>query len=223
MGSASIPAGAGLRSLTLLDSVALRECYASAQTIYDAGDPTEYWYRVESGGARQVALWGDGRRQILAFLVPGDFFGFSAHAQHRISAEAVANDTVIARYPRREAEHLAATNLVLAEQIRQMTFESLSRLEDRLVDIGRPMAIQRVASFLLELADRPCAPKRSVVQLEMSRFDIADYLAVSIETVSRSMSELRRRGTISLAHPRRVQIVDRPGLQALAGCSAALG
>jgi CRP-like cAMP-binding protein len=209
-------------SLSPLESVAQRTRYRAEQTIYAVGDPTHYWYRVESGGARLVALAGDGRRQILAFLLPGDFFGFSARAQHHLAAESVTKDTVIARYPRREAERLVATSFTLAEHIREVAFECLSRMQDRLVDIGRPTAIERVAAFLLELADRPCASARSEVVLEMSRFDIADYLAVSMETVSRSLNELRRRGTIALAHPRHVRIVDRAGLQAVAGSLSAV-
>ncbi len=227
-GLASIRSGAGRDgnvivvpgSLSLLESVAHRSRYRSEQTIYGVGEPTHSWYRVESGSARQIALSGDGRRQILAFFMPGDFFGFSTHARHRLSAEAVAKDTEIARYPRQEAERLAATSFAVAEHIREAAFESLSRMQDRLVDIGRPTAIERVAAFLLALADRPSGPTRCEVRLEMSRFDIADYLAISIETVSRSLSQLRRRGTIAFARPRHVRIIDRAGLEEVAGSSA---
>jgi CRP/FNR family nitrogen fixation transcriptional regulator len=81
--------------------------YHRGQQIYRQKDPAEYWYRVVSGAARKCVLLADGRRQILDFMLPGDFFGFTARNKHALAAEAIVEGTIVARYPRRRLEMLA--------------------------------------------------------------------------------------------------------------------
>ena len=187
-------------------------CYRG-QTIYGPEDPPEYWYCVVSGMARKSMLLVDGRRRIVDFLLPGDFFGFSVREEHHLEVEAVTEDTVVARYPRRRVETLAECDPNVGRYIRHLAFESISRLEARIGILGRVTAIEKVSAFLLEMAQRSLNGPSTVVVLPMSRNDIADYLALSTETVSRALTSLVRCGAITLTTKRQVRIVDRSALE----------
>jgi CRP-like cAMP-binding protein len=198
--------------IDLIDAFATRRRYRRGQEIYGRGEPTGTWYRVVSGMARQCASFSDGRRQILAFLLPGDFFGFAVADQHHFSVEAVVEGTVIARYPGDRVEALVAANPGLGERIRRMAFESMARMQARMLSLGRMTARERVVSFLVEMAGRSGAGAAEEVVLHMSRYDVADYLALSVETVSRTLTSLRQRGAITLANTHQVRISDREAL-----------
>jgi CRP-like cAMP-binding protein len=155
----------------------------------------------------------DGRRQIVDLLLPGDPFGFSAFDEYDSTIEAIAAGTVVASYPRRRVETLADSDPQLAREIRQIAFIALSRLQTQLLILGRITALEKVGSFILEMTERLSAGKGNSVALPMSRYDIADYLAVSVETVSRSLTNLKHRGVIKMAGARTVRIVDRNALE----------
>jgi CRP/FNR family transcriptional regulator, nitrogen fixation regulation protein len=124
----------------------------------------------------------------------------------------VAEGTVVAAYLRRRVELLADADPQLAREIRQIAFLALDRLEAQLLILGRITALEKVGSFILEMATRLCERGNSVA-LPMSRYDIADYLAVSVETVSRALTDLKQRGVIKLSGTRIVRIVDRDALE----------
>ena len=182
-------------------------------SIYYAGDPAEYWYLVASGIAARCACLSDGRRQIVELLLPGDFFGFCACDAHHFAVEAVTDETTITRYARRSVEALAESNPKLATHIRQLAFEAIRRLDDRVVTVGRMNAVEKVGAFLIEMAERAPHDTGDRISLPLSRYDIADYLGLSMETVSRSIGELRRKEAISLFGPHRVKVLNRRVLQ----------
>jgi len=185
------------------------------QEIYRQEDPVESWYRVVSGVLRRFAVRPDGRRQIVDFLLPGDCFGFAGgDERHHFAVEAVTNGTTVTCYPRRRVERLAESNPEVAQAVRAMTSQAISRLEAQILILGRTRAPEKVGAFLLDMVVRWSHRERAAtrVVLPMSRYDIADYLAVSVETVSRAMTRLKNRGAISLAGTRRVTIVDRDAL-----------
>lgn len=195
-----------------LKSLAVTTSCRRGQEIYGPDQPADYWYCVLSGLARKCALAPGGRRQIVDFLLPGDFFGFTARDRHIFAVEAVSDGTVIARYPRRRAEMIAASDPELARLLRDMAFAAISRLQARILILGRTTAIEKVGAFLVEMAERLPDGTAEVVALPMSRYDIADYLALSVETVSRALTDLRHSGAITLAKTRRVRINDRAAL-----------
>jgi CRP/FNR family transcriptional regulator, nitrogen fixation regulation protein len=123
--------------------------------------------------------------------------------------EAVAEDTIVASYPRRRVEMLAEADPQLSREIRQVTFEALSRLQAQLMILGRITATEKVSSFLLTMVERLSDQTLDRVDLPISRYDIADYLGLSVETVSRSLTSLKNRGLIALSGPRSVRIIDR--------------
>ncbi len=180
--------------------------------FYGAGDPAEFCYRVVAGCVRTVGLDDEGRRQIAEFLLPGDFFGFDSLGMHHLTAEALT-EAVVVRYPRRAVEALADQHGGLARWLRELTVESLRRAHEKMFLLGRKSAGERIAAFLLEMARRAPGRGDGAVELPMTRADIADHLGLTIETVSRSMAQLCRDGTIA-ATKSGIEIRDRKALAA---------
>jgi CRP/FNR family transcriptional regulator, nitrogen fixation regulation protein len=196
-----------------LDSHAVMTRCRRGQTICSEGRSAENWFRLKSGTAKEYVDRSDGRRQIIDLLLPGNFFGFTAAEEYDFAVEAVTDNTVLACYPRRHIEMLAEADPQLAGEIAAVAFEALSRVQAQLLILGRVTAPKKVGAFLIELARRLSDGPDRVV-LPISRYDIADYLAVSVETVSRSLTDLKHRGVIALSGKRCVKIVDRDALEA---------
>lgn len=199
----------GRDALEAMERLATIDRCSVGETIYYQKAPANYWYRIVTGAARKCALMSDGRRQIVDFFLPGDFFGFGAQHEHNFSVEVIVEGTIIARYPRHSVEMLAESAPEVGRRIRELAFKSIARLQRRMVLLGQTSALEKVCAFLLEMADRSSTSPASSVLLPMSRYDIADYLAVAVETVSRALTELRRRGAITLVGARCVRIVNR--------------
>jgi CRP/FNR family nitrogen fixation transcriptional regulator len=193
--------------LQSVDSLASTKRYGCDQEICGEACPAVYWFRVISGGARRCVSRADARRQIVELLLPGDFFGFCARNEYDFSVEAVAEGTRIACYPRRRIEAMAEKDPALARELRMLAFEAISRSQAQLLIVGRLTATEKVGGFLLAMSGRLSVSPADVVALPISRYDIADYLAISVETVSRSLTELRRRGLIAFTGTRRVRII----------------
>jgi len=183
------------------------------QEICAQGLQASIWYRLVSGAARQCVLRSDGRRQIVDLLLPGDFFGFAVGADYDYTVEAIVGGTIVAAYPRKRVEALADQDSQLARALRQIAFEALSRMQSQLVIIGRVTALEKVGSFILEMSHRLPDKQEDQVVLPVSRYDIADYLAMSVETVSRALTDLKQRGVISFSGTRTVRIVNRAVLE----------
>jgi CRP/FNR family nitrogen fixation transcriptional regulator len=199
-------------ALSALESLAVPARYKNGEAVYRCNDPVDSWYRIVAGAARKCAPTAAGYRHIVDFLLPGDMFGFGAQGVRPFCVEAIVPGTLIVRYPRRDAEQLADADPQIARAIRAATFDSIARLQRRMVILSRTSAIERVGAFLLEMADRDHEAPSHTVCLPMSRYDIADYLGMAVETVSRALTQLRTRRAIALRGVRRVQICDRPAL-----------
>ena len=187
--------------------------YDTDQPIYCSNDPAQYWFRIVAGAARKTALSGDGRRHIVDLLLPADFFGFCPSSRHHFCVEATVAGTLVARYPRLSVERLAESDPQVARHIRQATFESIARLQRMTLILAGGSALEKIGAFLLEMANRTSVEETRWVCLPMSRTDIADYLAMAVETVSRTLTELRARRAIAYRDARRVQICDREVLE----------
>jgi CRP/FNR family transcriptional regulator, nitrogen fixation regulation protein len=185
--------------------------------LYSLGDPADVWYYLLSGMVRKFLLRADGRRQVVDFLLPGDLFGFGVRGQHQFSTEAVLNGTVVARYRRRDVETLADTNPQIGRLIRETLFEQLSRLQARMLILGRMTAREKVGSFLVEMEARSADSAAAAVVLPMSRYDIADYLGLASETVSRVLTNLRHSGAIRFEGTRQLTIMNHGALEGSVG------
>ena len=180
--------------------------------IYAEGEASGYFYKVLSGVVRISKLLPDGRRQISAFHLPGEMFGFEADAFHHASAEAVVPAKVIAfRWDGTQGASRQAVSVV--RELLNLAVIGLRHTQDHLLLLGRRSALERLAAFLLEMDAR--AGSNHVLDLAMPRHDIADYLGLTLETVSRMFAELKEMGAIKLESARRVHLTDRAKLKAL--------
>jgi CRP/FNR family nitrogen fixation transcriptional regulator len=197
-----------------MESLGSLHRYDADETVYCQDQAADYWYLIVAGAARKCTQIADGRRQIMDFLLPGDLFGFHAGARHECSVESVAPDTIVARYQRLQMESLMETDPQLARRVREIAFRSIDRLQSRMILLGRSRALERVCGFLLEMAHRARIEAEGTVVLPMSRYDIADYLAIAVETVSRSLTTLRSERVIAFFDTRHFRIVNRGALEA---------
>jgi CRP/FNR family transcriptional regulator, nitrogen fixation regulation protein len=185
--------------------------FARNAEIYGEDEPAEYLYKVVSGAVRTYRVLNDGRRQIGSFLLPGDMFGLEAGATHGTSAEALA-DSVVLVIKRSAVVALAERDPEVARQMWTLTAQELGRAQNHMLLLIRN-AQERIAAFLLEMAAR--APGAESVDLPMSRQDIADYLGLTIETVSRTLTQLEGEAAIALPTSRRVVLRNRSALKQL--------
>jgi CRP/FNR family transcriptional regulator, nitrogen fixation regulation protein len=184
-------------ALDLLEQFGTTISVQRDREIHGQGEHAAWCYRVISGCVRVVKLMEDGRRQIGEFLMAGDVLGFDALESYDFAAEAVS-DVVLRRYPRRMVDALAERNIGLARRLRDVVSISLRLAHTRLVLLGRKTASERIASFLLEMADRLPHTRPGVLELPMGRTDMADHLGLTIETVCRVLAHLRREGMIAI-------------------------
>jgi CRP/FNR family nitrogen fixation transcriptional regulator len=170
--------------------------YADGAEIYAQGEKNNGIYQVEFGAVRVFRLLADGRRQISSFHLAGEVFGFEASDKHRFFAEAIGATAV---------RSLRVSVLAdLSRDLLPLALSGLTRAQEHLLVLGRQNASERVAAFLLDLADRQGGLEQ--FDLPMSRLDIADYLGVTIETVSRTLSSFKAKGVIRLLSLRRVEV-----------------
>jgi CRP/FNR family nitrogen fixation transcriptional regulator len=197
----------------LVDSVAALTPYCRGQMIYDEGAPVECWYRVVSGTARRFIVRLDGRRQIIDLLLSGDVFGFGAQGSHRFTAAAIRDRTVVARYPRSRLQALIRSDARIAQEVQEMALEETRRLQNLILILGRTTAQEKVGAFLVHLAERLAGGPADHMILPISRYDIADYLALSVETVSRALTSLKRSGLIKFAGTRQIAMINRDAIE----------
>lgn len=176
------------------------------EEIFAEEEDADFVYKVMSGAVRDVRILSDGRRQIGSFHLAGEVFGLECAEAHRYSAEAVV-DSEIAMVRRSTLERAVENNGPAARKLWGLTARDLQRLQDHMLLLGRKSAVERVASFLMGMAARNSAPQ--TVDLPMSRSDIADYLGLTIETVSRTLSQLARDHAISMPSSRRIVLHER--------------
>jgi CRP/FNR family transcriptional regulator, nitrogen fixation regulation protein len=192
--------------------VATEFSYKKEEEIYGDGEPSEYVYQVIRGAVRSYKLLNDGRRQIGAFHLPGDTFGLESGSNHRLTAEAIV-DTTVRLVKRRSLEQAAGTDVAVARSLWAMTAKDLRHAEDHMLLLGRKTAMERVATFLLEM-DRQLSVA-GMMALPMCRRDIGDYLGLTLETVSRALSQLHDQGVLGFSGARQIVLRNRPCLRGM--------
>jgi CRP/FNR family transcriptional regulator, nitrogen fixation regulation protein len=181
--------------------------------IFGENEPADYIYQVISGSVRTYKILNDGRRQVGGFYLPGDIFGLEFADEHTFSAEAIA-DTKAILVKHSALTALAARNATISRELLAITGGELRRVQDHVLLLVKS-AQERVASFLLEMAER--ARAGNTVELPMSRQDIADYLGLTIETVSRTLTGLESAAAIEVPTSRRIVLRNRAALSQLNG------
>jgi CRP/FNR family transcriptional regulator, nitrogen fixation regulation protein len=200
--------GAGADVIELMGTVMP---FARNAEIYGENEPADYLYKVVSGTVRTYKVLIDGRRQIGAFHLRGDVFGFETGEEHTFSAEAIT-ECRIAMVRRSALVALAARDNEIARQMWAFTARELNRVQAHMLLLIQS-AQGRVAAFLLEMVGRVAAD--DTLELAMSRQDIADYLGLTIETVSRTLTQLERNAAIEVSTARRIVLRDHSALARL--------
>jgi CRP-like cAMP-binding protein len=186
--------------------------FARNVEIYGEGEPADYLYKVVDGAVRTYKVLADGRRQVGGFYLAGDVFGLETGEEHGFSAEAITDAKVLV-IGRNALIALAGRDHEVARQLWTLTGAELHRVQDHIMLLIKS-AQERVASFLLEMAARIPG---NAVELPMSRQDIADYLGLTIETVSRTLTQLEHSAAIELSTSRRIVLRNRPALKRMNG------
>ncbi|WP_315704506.1 MULTISPECIES: helix-turn-helix domain-containing protein [unclassified Bradyrhizobium] len=207
-----------------LDKVEMREFeqlsrrvqFASCETVFTQEDTTSYFYNVLDGVVRLYKLLPDGRRQIVGFALPGDFVGMTTEQRHCFSADAIGPVTVC-QFAKTPFARFADDKPNLLRRMNDLTVQELNQARDHMVLLGRRSAEEKVAIFLVGWRDRLAELRgiSDIVPLPMSRQDIADYLGLTIETVSRTFTKLEREGIIEIV-PGGVCLRDPARAEALA-------
>jgi CRP/FNR family transcriptional regulator, nitrogen fixation regulation protein len=205
---ASRPAGSVLDLAGHMDIMGAPMSFSRNTEIYGENEPADYLYKVVSGSVRTYKIFDDGRRQIGGFYFPGDMFGLEHGESHQFSAEAIDNCVVLV-VKRSALVALAERDGDIARQLWSHTAAELQRVRAHMLLLIKS-AEQRVACFLIEMAGR--MSNKEVVELPMSRQDIADYLGLTIETVSRTLTHLEAKAAIALPTSRRIVLRNRTAL-----------
>jgi len=188
--------------------------YKKGVEIFGEKEPADYVYQVMSGAVRSYKLLSDGRRQIGAFHLAGDIFGLETGTDHRFTAEAIV-DTTVRLMKRRSLEMVAESDVKVARNLLSMTTTNLRHAEDHMLLLGRKTSLERVAAFLIEMDRRSTAA--GILALPMCRRDIADYLGLTLETVSRALSRLHYLRILGFVgnNQRQIVLLDRAQLASL--------
>lgn len=199
-----------------LEAVAGRLRLPAGATLAREGAPRREVYTLTAGMLRQVRLLPDGRRLVAGFLLTGDFIGLTGSARHRHTIEAIT-DTVLCAFPLQDMRALCARHPALESGLLGHACEELDATRANLMTLARMTPLERLAGFLLHMADRqhPRGGARGWVDLPMTRVDIADHLGLTVETVSRSFTRLRRDDAVRFDDPHRIALHAPDRLRAL--------
>jgi len=188
-----------------LQLIGVAKTFAVGQQVFGEGDKADYVFKVVSGAVRAVQMLADGRRQIAEFYLPGDVFGIELGGGRRMTAEAIGDIVLVV------ARRTTLTND--AARLWRHALAGLERAQAHMLTLGRRSASERVAHFLTDLVERTGAD--GVVELPMSRQDMADYLGLTIETVSRTLTQLQSQGAIEVRGCRSVRLLQPAALAEL--------
>jgi CRP-like cAMP-binding protein len=183
--------------------------FEADRPLFREGDRAEFCYKILAGAVRICKLMPDGRRQVTNFFLPGSILGFDLETQHGFTAETIV-ESVVRRYSKAPLDRLANERPGVAQQMLTLAVGRLASAQNQALALSRKSAMERLAGFLIGQADA-----RTNIALPMSRLDIADYLGLTVETVSRLFTRLRRDGIIELPTAQSVVIRDRDALDEL--------
>ena len=203
-----------------LDDFLKRACQRRIEAkefVFVEGDPANHIHLIEDGAVALFKILSDGRRQILGFAYPGDFIGLGLQGEHIMSAQAIKRAR-IRSMPLTALHKIATIDPGLSFKLYQVIAEELAATRNLMMTTGHRSACERVVAFLLALSRRNerCGEPEDIIHLPMTRTDIADYLGLTIETVSRTLTKLKTKGFIDLPQSTRVILLDMIELQRLA-------
>ena len=213
----SICSGLSIDELSDLKKIVTNIVVNAGAPIFDEGEAATYRYNLTSGCVRIYRLLGDGRRQIFGFLFPGDFLGLAKADEYAYGAEAVV-ESQLCRFSQRDLEDLISRYPAMERRLLGATSHELAVAQDQMILLGRKSAEEKVVTMLLVFSKR--AQQRGVsenpVFLPMTRADLGDYLGLTTETVSRTITQLKTKGLIRLESDKHVRLMDMEELGEMA-------
>jgi len=213
----SICSGLSIDELSDLEKIVTNIVVKAGAPIFDEGEAATHRYNLTSGCIRIYKLLGDGRRQIIGFLFPGDFLGLAIEDEYAYGAEAVV-ESHLCRFPQRDLEDLISRYPALEKRLLGVTKHELAIAQEQMVLLGRKSAEEKVVTMLLTFSRRAQhrGQSENPVFLPMTRADLGDYLGLSTETVSRTMTQLKTKGVIRLENDNHVRLMDMEKLDEMA-------
>jgi len=207
--------------LERLEAITTSTTFEDGQTVFEQGDDPRYIFNLTEGAIRLLKLLPNGRRQVVGFVFPGDMLGLSSHGAYTCSAEAIGK-VGVCRFPRAKLLSLLDEFPNLKTRLLDIAADELSEAQEQMLLLGRKSPAEKLASFLWRLHrdGSRCGGSENRIDLAMSRTDIADYLGLTIETVSRTFTRLRNDGVIRLDGAAHVVIEDEDALEELAEAMA---
>jgi CRP/FNR family transcriptional regulator len=206
-----------LRELDLLNAIASRVRLAAEQVVFCEGDEAECVFAVTDGTVRLSKMLPDGRRQVTGFLSPGGFLGIAYSDTYAYSAEAVT-PLALCRFPRRRLEALLYEMPSLERRLLSIASNELKAAQDQMLLLGRKSAEEKISTFLWHwcLRSRQDCKPDCVIDLPMNRTDIADYLGLTTETVSRTLSRFAKDGLLAIPSTHKVRLCKPELIEELA-------
>ncbi len=201
-----------------VNAIMTRMAIEADRPIFAEAEPADHVFTIAAGAVKLYKLLPDGRRQVTGFLFSGDFLGLTHNEAYAYSAEAIA-PTTVCRFPRLRFEALLAEIPALEHRLLGMAAHELAAAQEQMLLLGRKSARERIVSFLLMLSDAARKRGRAAdpVALPMNRADIADYLGLTHETISRVLTRLKTEGLIRLLDDRRIALLRADELRRIAG------
>jgi len=205
--------GLGQQAARHIAAISVVQSFSPGRAVFSEGDEAKNVYEVMQGTLRLYKLLCDGRRQITGFLSEGHLLGLAHDGHYLYTAEAITEAT-LCRYPRPRFARMVDEVPGFAQRLLAVTSNELCAAQDQMLLLGRKSAVEKLASFLLMMARRRGIDKR--VRIPMTRSDIADYLGLTVETVSRTLTKLKQDGVIALPSANDIELRDHDQLEALA-------
>lgn len=188
------------------------------QPLFHEGDPATRVFTLTNGALKLYKLLPDGRRQVTGFLFPGDFLGITVDDEYAFTVEALTHSQ-LCLFPRNRFGEFTEDHPDMERELYRLAAHELAAAQQQMVLLGRKTAEERVASFfltLLERTEKVSGEPERMIDLPMGRSDIADYLGLTKETVSRVLALLKHKRAIRLDALNRIEILDRTGLTEIA-------
>ena len=202
--------------LNVFENISFEKKFVNGTNIFLQNDPSQYLYNITEGNVKIYQLLDDGRIQIIGFLYPGDFFGTYQNNKYNYCAEAIGNLKTCV-FDKKILDKYLDENPILAKELLNQTSFELSLAQDRITVLGKLKAVERISRFLLNISDqrKRIGWQNNPISLPMTRQDIADYLGLTIETVSREFSNLKSSNVIKSLTSKQIYLTDIKKLQTL--------
>ena len=202
------------KKLKFFSNISFQKNFLNKENIFIQNDPATYLYNITEGNVKIYQLLDDGRIQIIGFLYPGDFFGSYHKHRYNYCAEAIG-DLKTCVFDQKTLDKYLDENPILAKELLNKTSYELTVAQDRLTVIGKLNAVERIAKFLLNTSRQRnrIGWQENPISLPMTRQDIADYLGLTIETVSREFSNLKSSNIIKAISSKQIYLKDINALQ----------